>query len=219
MFARCTRVRTAAGRGADERTSAITTTTASQLIDPRPVYLGATTWVAGLLRAVRADQHTLPTPCEEFDVRTLSSHLVGTVGRVIAIAELGSADSVPPLAPQHDAHTFARLAEHAQRAWADDTLLDKPATVPWGEAPGREALWGYIGEALVHGWDLAVATRQPSEADPALVEPTAAVVRRFIPADIRVPGVPFSAVVEPRAEAGPTERLANWSGRSANGWV
>jgi len=197
----------------------MTATTASQLIDPRPVYRGATAWVVGLLQAVREDQRTLPTPCEEFDVRTLCSHLVGTVGRVIAIAELGSADSVPPLSHQHDADTFARLAERAQQAWADDALLDKPVTVPWGQAPGREALWGYIGEALVHGWDLAVATGQPSEADPALVEPTAVQVRRFLPADARMPGVPFSAVVEPRAGAGPTERLANWSGRSTQRWV
>lgn len=197
----------------------MTATTDPQLIDPRPVYLGATAWVTSLLGAVREDQGSLPTPCDEFDVRTLSSHLIGTAGRIIAIAEVGSADSVPPLAPEHDADTFARLAEHAQRAWADDALLDKPVTVPWGQVPGREALWGYIGEALVHGWDLAVATGQPCEADPALVEPTAAEVRRFIPADARVPGVPFSAVVEPRTEAGPTERLANWSGRSARGWV
>lgn len=175
--------------------------------------------MTGLLWAVREDQHTLPTPCEEFDVRRLSSHLVGTVGRVIAIAETGSADSVPPLAPQHDADTFARLAERAQQAWADDALLDKPTTVPWGEAPGRQALWGYTGEALVHGWDLAVATGQPSEADPALVEPTAAEVRRFLPAHIRVPGLPFGPVVEPRAQAGSTERLANWSGRSTLRWV
>jgi len=197
----------------------MTATTHPQLIDPRPIYLGATAWVTSLLSTVREDQRRLPTPCDEFDVRTLSSHLLGTVGRVIAIAKLGNAESVPPLAPEHDAETFAQLAERAQRAWADDTLLDTPVTVPWGQAPGREALWGYIGEALVHGWDLAVATGQPSEADPALVEPTAAEVRRFIPADARVPGVPFSPVVEPRPEAGPTERLANWSGRSAHGWV
>jgi len=152
-------------------------------------------------------------------VLTLSSHLLGTVGRVVAIAELGSADSVAPLAPEHDADTFARLADRAQRAWADDALLDKPVTGPWGEVPGRFALWGYTNEALVHGWDLAVATGQPSEADPALVEPTAAVVRRFIPVDARVPGVPFSAVVEPCAEARPTERLANWSGRSTRAWL
>lgn len=191
----------------------------SQLIDPRRIYLGATAWVTSLLSTVREDQRCLPTPCDEFDVRTLSTHLLGTVGRVIAIAELGDAESVPPLAPEHDAETFAQLAERAHRTWADDALLDKPVTVPWGQAPGREALWGYIGEALVHGWDLAVATGQPSEADPTLVEPTAAEVRRFLPAAARVPGVPFSSVVEPRPEAGPTERLANWSGRSAQGWV
>jgi uncharacterized protein (TIGR03086 family) len=198
---------------------AITALIAPQLIDPRPIYHGATAWVVTLLRSVRADQGALPTPCEEFDVRTLSSHLVGTVGRVIAIAERGSADSVPPLAPEHDAETFARLAEQAQRAWADDALLDKPVAVPWGQVPGREALWGYVGEALVHGWDLAVATGQPCEADSALVEPAAAVVRHFIPVDIRVPGVPFSPVVEPRADAGPTERLANRSGRSSQDWI
>ncbi len=195
----------------------MTATTTPQLVDPRRVYLGATAWVSSLLGALREDQSTLSTPCDEFDVRTLSSHLVGTVGRIIAIAELGSPDSVSPLPPEHDAGTFARLAERAQRAWGDDGLLDKPVTGPWGEVPGRFAVWAYTNEALVHGWDLAVATGQPPEADPALVEPTAAVMRGFLTADARVPGVPFSAVVEPRAEAGPTERLANWSGRSAQG--
>jgi uncharacterized protein (TIGR03086 family) len=197
----------------------MTATTTPPLVDPRRVYLGATAWVTSLLGALREDQSTLSTPCDEFDVRTLSSHLVGTVGRIIAIAELGSPDSVSPLAPEHDAGTFAGLAERAQRAWGDDALLDKPVTGPWGKVPGRFAVWGYTNEALVHGWDLAVATGQPSEADPALVEPTASVMRGFLTADARVPGVSFSAVVEPRAEAGPTERLANWSGRSAQGWA
>jgi uncharacterized protein (TIGR03086 family) len=203
-------------------TTTPTTTTKSsttQLMDPRPIYDGATAWVLGLLTAVRDDQHHLATPCDAFDVRTLSSHLIGTVGRVIAIAETGDAESVPPMAPEHGAHTFARLAERAERAWADDALLDRLVRAPWGQAPGRIALWGYANEALVHGWDLAVATGQPSEADPVLVEPVAAMVGQFIPAHIRVPGVPFAAVVEPRPEAGPTERLANWSGRSAQRWL
>jgi uncharacterized protein (TIGR03086 family) len=195
------------------------TTIDVQTIDPRPIYLGATDWVTTLLRAVREDQHTLPTPCDDFDVRTLSSHLIGTVGRIIAIAEQGSPDSVSPIAPEHDADTFARLAENAQRAWADDALLDKPVSAPWGVSPGRIAVWGYINEALVHGWDLAVATGQLAEADPALVEATATVWSGFLPAEARVPGVPFAAVVEPRTDAGPTERLANWFGRSAVGWV
>ncbi|MCJ0902814.1 TIGR03086 family metal-binding protein [Rhodococcus sp. ARC_M6] len=199
--------------------SVISIITAPELIDPRPIYLGATAWVATLLRTVRADQLTLPTPCDEFDVLTLSAHLIGTVGRIIAIAELGSPDSVSPIASEHDADTFARLAEHAQRVWADDALLDQPVKAPWGESSGRFALWGYTNEVLVHGWDLAVAIGQPAEADPTLVESTAEVVRQLIPPASRVPGVPFSAVVEPRAEAGLTERLANWSGRSSRAWV
>lgn len=197
----------------------MTTATTTQLTDPRPVYAGAAEWVLSLLSAVRPDQLSLPTPCDEFDVRTLSSHLIGTVRRVIAIAELGDAESFPSMAPEHDAGTFAELAKRAQRAWADDALLEELVKVPWGETPGRFALWGYTNEALVHGWDLAVATGQPAEADSALVEPTAAAARQFIPAEIRVPGVPFAAVVEPRTDAGPTERLANWSGRSARGWL
>ncbi|WP_232318946.1 MULTISPECIES: TIGR03086 family metal-binding protein [unclassified Rhodococcus (in: high G+C Gram-positive bacteria)] len=172
-----------------------------------------------LLRSVRNDQHALPTPCDEYNVKTLSSRLIGTVGRIIAIAELGSADSVSPIASEHDADTFARLADRAQKAWADDALLDKPVVAPWGESPGRVALWGYTNEALVHGWDLAVATGQPAEADPALVEPTATMQRHILPPAIRVPGVPFSVFIDPRAEAGPTERLANWSGRSSISWI
>lgn len=95
-------------------------TTRPQRIDPRPIYLGATAWVTGLLSTVGQDQLSLPTPCEEYDVRTLSSHLVGTVGRVVALSEVGDAEAVPPLAREHDAQTFAQLAKRAQQAWADD---------------------------------------------------------------------------------------------------
>ena len=45
------------------------------------------------------------------------------------------------------------------------------------------------------------------------------VARVAIPAELRaVPEFPFGPVVESRDGAGPTERLANWNGRSAVGW-
>ena len=78
--------------------------------------------------------------------------------------------------------------------------------------PGRVALWGYIGEALVHGWDLAVATGQRTEADPEVATATLAAAQTILPAAIRGGDVPFAAVVEPAPDAGPTERLANWAG-------
>ncbi|OZC49805.1 TIGR03086 family protein [Rhodococcus sp. WWJCD1] len=191
----------------------------TQQTDPREVYFTSAAWVSGLLAGVRADQLDLPTPCDEFDVRTLAGHLVATVARLIAIAELGSPDSVSPFSPDHDAASFDTLVEQARAAWADDAALDAPVVVPWGEVPGRSAVWGYSRELLVHGWDLAVATGQPAHADPALIDPVAVELRALLPAESRVPGVPFGPIVEPRSEAGPLERLANFAGRSSDGWV
>ncbi|WP_027495093.1 TIGR03086 family metal-binding protein [Rhodococcus sp. JG-3] len=191
----------------------------TQQTDPREVYFTSAAWVSGLLTGVRADQLDLPTPCDEFVVRTLAGHLVATVRRLIAIAELGSPDSVSPLCSDHDAASFDTSVTQARAAWADDALLDAPVAVPWGEVPGRSAVWGYTRELLLHGWDLAVATGQPAEVDDTLVEPVAVEFHAMLPADARVPGVPFGPVVEPRPEAGSLERLANFSGRSSDGWV
>ena len=191
----------------------MTSATTTQLIDPRPVYDGATAWVLGLLRAVREDQQHLPSPCEEIDVRTLSSHLIGTVGRVIALAQTGDAETAAAIAPEHDADTFERLAAQAQQIWADDALLAKPVKAPWGEAEGRIALWCYANEALVHGWDLARALGRPSSGlDPDVAERALAFMSQGLTPENR--GEAF-APEQPEPEgAGPYERLAAYAGRS-----
>ncbi len=192
----------------------------TRLADPRPVYAASAAWVAELLAGVTSEQLALPTPCTEFDVRTLCTHLVGVADRSVALGEAGSIDGVSSLAEVFTAADFAARTESAKAAWADDAVLDRVMTVPWGQVQGRGILWAYTNEFLVHGWDLAVATGQAAEADQAVAEATAAVARVFIPAEIRTdPGVPFDTVVEPRADAGATERLANWAGHRSTGWV
>ncbi|GMA41450.1 hypothetical protein GCM10025883_34950 [Mobilicoccus caccae] len=70
-------------------------------------------------------------------------------------------------------------------------------------------------EVLAHGWDLATAAGLPAEAPAEIAEAGLAAARATLPAEPRgmANGVPFDAVVEPAADAGPTERLANWLGR------
>lgn len=187
--------------------------------DPRPLYREALSWTTALVEKVRDDQLTASTPCADFDVRTLLGHLVATVERARVIGEGGDPGTVPLVVTDtHDdgyADAYRSAADRMWPVWTDDSRLDATVTAPWGTVPGRAAIWGYINETLVHGWDLAVATGQPSEAHPELAEAMLAVARHAIPAETRGGHVPFADVVEPHPTAGPTERLANWSGRKS----
>lgn len=199
-------------------THTATQTAATQItaIDPRPYYRAALTWVAGLIAAVPAERLTDPTPCDGFDVRTLLGHLVTTVRRARVIAEGRRVDEVPfvstGIADDELAGTYAADADAACAAWAEDARLDVTVVVPWGEVPGRGAVWAYLSETLVHGWDLAVATRQHPEADPDTARAALAAIPQTLPAEPRGGPVPFDPPVEPADGAGPTERLANWAG-------
>jgi uncharacterized protein (TIGR03086 family) len=182
--------------------------------DPRPLYAGALTWVAGLVAAT--DGLDRPSPCTEYDVRALLGHIVATVERARVAGEDGDVSAQPVVVTgvPDDGWPAALAAsvEKMQAVWADDALLDRPTTVPWGRVPGRATIWGYLNEALVHGWDLAVATGQDPEADPTVAEAALGAVQQFLPAEMRGEGIPFNPVVESAPGAGPTERLANWSG-------
>lgn len=188
--------------------------------DPRPHYAAATTWMIELLRSIRPDQLDNPTPCSEFDVRALASHIVGTGRRGRAIAAGTDVLAVNPIAEVFDADSYAGPVAEAIELWQDDAKLAAPVTVPWGTVPGAGALWGYVNETLVHAWDLAVAIGADPEAGAEHAAAALPVAQQFIPAEIRDSAeVPFGPVVPPREQAGATEQLANWSGRQVDGWV
>jgi uncharacterized protein (TIGR03086 family) len=193
--------------------------TTTETTDPRSLYDGALSWTLGLVRGVRPDQLTRPTPCTGLDVRALLAHLVAGVNRAAAVGRGADAGTVPWSVPQVPGDEWGNAYEEAIDAmwavWRDGTdRLDRTVRAPFGEVPGRAALMAYTSETLVHGWDLAVATGQHAEADPAVAAPVLAVMERFLPAEPRGGHVPFAAPVPPRDGAGPTERLANWCGRA-----
>ena len=193
--------------------------TNSATTDPRPLYRAAQAWVLDLLAGVAPDQYELPTPCTDWDVRTLCAHHVGTVERARVIGAGALPDSVSSIAPAAPddrwADAYQEAAKRQWEIWDDDAVLTRTVTVPWGIVTGADALVGYVREALVHGWDLAVATGQASEADPEIVGPVLRTSIEFLPAGIRVAaGVPFAEPVDPPATAGATEQLANWFGHA-----
>jgi uncharacterized protein (TIGR03086 family) len=191
---------------------------AENMTDPRELHHRAMAQTEKIVGAVQPRQLGLPTPCADYDVRALLSHIVGGLTRIALVGEGADALAVAPVADgvadDGWAEAYRAASTRAARAWADDAALDAMVTVPWGTVPGRVALAGYIQEILAHGWDLAVATGQPSEGDPELAAWTLAVARRILPPEPRgVPQVPFGPVVPAPPGAGPYAQLAAWLGR------
>lgn len=151
-------------------------------------------------------------------VRDVVGHLLAVQERVRLLAADGTFGEaptqveVPADAPQaFRAAVDAALA--AWDAWPAGDLGERTVLTPMGALPGAAAVSLYADENLVHGWDVAVATGQPAEAPADVAEPVLQFMSEALPAQ-RPPEFPFADAVEPAADAGPTERLANWTGRS-----
>ena len=186
--------------------------------DPREMYSRAIAQTASLVAAVRPDQFDDPTPCTEYDVRALISHIVGGMNRTAHVGLGGAVDEVSTrvdgVADDGWPAVYAEAAARVEAAWADDAKLDAMVSVPWGKVPGRGALTGYVQEVLTHGWDLARATGQEPELDPEPALFALEFAHRFLAADNRGDEVPFGPVVPVPADAGPYSQLAGWLGRS-----
>jgi uncharacterized protein (TIGR03086 family) len=189
---------------------------AEVMTDPRKNYERVIAQTESVVAAVQPGQLGLPTPCTEFDVRALLGHMVGGVIRAAVIGEGGDALARPARADDVPddgwVEAYRAAAKRALAAWADPARLTAEFTVPWGTVPGRVALTGYGQEQLMHGWDLARATGQPTELDPDLASWVLEFAQRALSAGSRQ-GVPFGPVVPVPDDAGVYARLAGWLGR------
>lgn len=188
-------------------------------MDPRPLYARATEQIAALVETVRPEQLAGPTPCTGYDVRTLLSHMVGGTLRIAVIGEGGDGLAVHPFADGVGDDGWPAAYDDVRtrvlKAWADDARLDAPVRVPWGEAPGRNALAGYVMEAVTHTWDLSEALGRPLELDPELAGFALAIAQRVLPEEEREDDaeLPFGSVVPAPEGADAYGQLAAYLGR------
>ncbi|RIV35570.1 TIGR03086 family metal-binding protein [Micromonospora radicis] len=119
-------------------------------------------------------QWSAPTPCAEWNVRTLVNHVVGEdrwsvallAGRTIAeVGDRYDGDQLgaDPAEAARDAAAQAELAANRPGA------LDGTVHLSAGDTPAEEYLRQLIAEHLVHGWDLAVAIGADPGLDPGAV--------------------------------------------------
>jgi uncharacterized protein (TIGR03086 family) len=183
--------------------------------DLRPVLGQALDQTGVLIAGLEPQQANLPTPCSEYDVAGLVGHLQGVVRRITTVLSGRHFSEAPSEVPSDDwAGDWAAGRATLEPVLADNAVLSREVTVPWGTVPGGSAIGMYVGELTVHAWDLATATGQTDALDPALAEGALPPYQQALPPQPRGGEIPFDPVVEVGADAGPYERLVAWTGRN-----
>ena len=132
---------------------------------------------------VSEDSLGSPTPCPDFDVRTVANHLLGTIE---AMRRVGASEPLDPEDPwgtngdnvreQWRDDLSAKLAAYAE-AWAPPEAWEGDAMD--GAMPKQ--MIGDMGfvEVVLHGWDLAKGSGQEIAYDDAAVDQALEVMDRI----------------------------------------
>jgi uncharacterized protein (TIGR03086 family) len=119
-------------------------------------------------------QWSAPTPCPEWDVRTLVDHVVTEDRWAVPLLGGATVESVGDRFTGDqlgdDPVGTARDAAHAaERAATAPGAAERTVALSAGPTPASEYLHQLVAEHLVHGWDLAAAVGADRHFDPAVV--------------------------------------------------
>jgi uncharacterized protein (TIGR03086 family) len=175
---------------------------------------------AEIIKGTGSDQAGLPTPCAEWDVRALLSHVIGTLWLTEALftGQAPRFPMVPGGLPATDpggddpVAAYAEASAAALAAVRAGDALSRGHVTPLGEMPGPLLAGFTTLDIAVHGWDLARATGQPADLDGRL----AAHVLVFAGQTLATPEMRGSRIgpARPVADDAPvTQRLVAFLGR------
>lgn len=167
---------------------------------------------ARLVRGITDADLGRPTPCADYDVRTLVSHLYG----VLVMFEAFGRKQAPPEGVLERDHVvgdwrsgFERQAKQLVEAWADPAAHE--GVTPGLGLPMTVAAQMVFTDLVVHGWDLARATGQEYTVAPDVQD---AVHESYTTMTVmgREHGV-FGAPVAVAGDASPLVKALGLSGR------
>lgn len=167
-------------------------------------YRRASAWTNEMVVAA-AEHLDGPTPCEQWDVRTLLNHMLDTQRYFVGSARGEDAQLPSPTPPDvlsdDPVRDFDQARADALRAFSQAGVVEK-----MGPSLGIA-----VSDQLLHGWDLAQATGQ----DPTMPEGLAQAAYEMIHGQFteeQREGV-FQPEVPVGADASPQDRLLAYTGR------
>lgn len=176
-------------------------------LSPTTAAEAALATVQPVLRDVKADDLSRPTPCEDFVFEELADHLIGSLAQLGAMA--GTRVSVPQEGSLEERVSVA--AAQAVDAWRH---VDPDGSVPGpGGSPVPASFVASVlpVEILLHGWDLAQASGQRLQVSDEVVSYVRTLAEAVVPPGR---GRSFGDEVTPAPDADALDRLAAYAGRS-----
>jgi uncharacterized protein (TIGR03086 family) len=130
---------------------------------------------------VAGDQWGTTSLCADWTVRELVNHIV--TGNWWAM-ELAGGKTIAEVGNRYDGDVlgddplgaYTSSAAAAAAVFRAPGAMDAPCAVSYGPVPGSVYCGHRIIDILIHGWDVARSTGQPSELPPDLVDACWAVV-------------------------------------------
>jgi uncharacterized protein (TIGR03086 family) len=164
--------------------------------------------VHNVVDTIGADDLHRPTPCRDWDVEALAEHLVDTISR------LGAAADIEPTVPNSDSIdqriqqvTQPILAGWRRRGLTDDVVFSGRSL------PAHLALGILCLELVVHGWDFAVALRRPIHVSHTHAAYVLGLAQQTLNAQSRATAG-FDQPVPVPADASPLDQLIAFTGRN-----
>ena len=181
--------------------------------------------VTGPLDGITDDQLSGPTPCADTSVAALLDHLMGLclaftwAARKSTALEAGSNRPGPGKAkaenldPDWRSQLPKRLRDLVE-AWRDPAAWEGMTEAGGQTMPGPVAAMVALDEVVLHGWDLARATGQEFNCDPASAEAVLGFTERSAQPDQAAMRTGLFGPVVPVADDAPVfDRALGFAGR------
>ena len=182
----------------------------------------ATDALSALVRGVRDDQLSLPTPSPGRTVADLLDHIEGFSIGFAAAAVKTSLDAQPPRAPRTAdgsrlgddwRERIPQRLDGLARAWREDAAWTGMTRAAAVDLTGTDAGLFALDEVVVHSWDVAMASGQPFTSPPNLLEALFRFLSGFVGANPNgVPGL-FGPPVSVSESADLLDQVIGLTGR------
>jgi uncharacterized protein (TIGR03086 family) len=171
-----------------------------------------------VVHQVPDDRWTAPTPCTEWDARTLLNHVVGEQLWVVplldgrTVADVGS-DLDGDLVGDDPDGAWHHAASAAHRSLMQPGAVERTVHLSYGDESAANYVEQLTFDALIHAWDLARGAGASERLPDGLVAWATAWVTPMV--DAYASGGAFAAQVVVPTEASAQTRLLAMTGRRA----